>query len=118
LIVKAKLNLLPPECHGLLTVRHSGLDGATGNRAQTAEIVATTNQPRIDDIGLSHIFHPHRAVRFPSLLKRGPHALWRAAILAIHCSALLDAIVLPPSDNVLNVPPRRIGRLPVELPGR
>jgi hypothetical protein len=84
----AILNFLEPQRKGFLGVRHGRRGGRGNDLRDVAKIVAPIGKPRIDDVGLAHIFHAHRPVGLP-FLEQGPFARnaashRRAAIPSVH----------------------------------
>ena len=65
--VEAMRDLLEPKGHGLLLVAHPRGDGRGHDLIEGAEVVPPVGEPGIDQVGLAHVLHPHRAVGLPAL---------------------------------------------------
>src|SRR5262249_31341032 len=87
-------------------------------RVDAAEVVRAVGKPRIDHIGRADVLQPDAAIRLPRLLERLPDPLRRSAVPPIHRPPLDDAVLGASSGDLLDVPLRRVARMPIVPPGK
>jgi hypothetical protein len=114
-------DFLEPQRKSPFGVGHARRHGRGNDLVDVAEVVLAVGKPRVDDIGLTHVLHPHGPVGLPGLnegaLPRHSASHGGPAIPAVHGASLDHGVTVLSLGDLLDIRSRDVRRVSILGPG-